>query len=65
MSTQQMLLSEVEAFLAETGMAPATFGRKALGDSKFVLRLRRGGGTTLDSADRVLAFIDAQRLAAA
>jgi hypothetical protein len=36
------LLSEIEAFLAETGMPPAIFGRDMMGDSNFVRGLRGG-----------------------
>ena len=48
----------VEAFLRATGFRATEFGRQAVGDSAFVLNLRRGRSPTLATADKVLAFID-------
>jgi len=50
-------LAEVEAFLKRTGIKPSEFGRQAVGDSAFVLNLRRGRSPTLATADKVLAYI--------
>lgn len=36
------LLTQIEAFLAESGMAPSAFGRDAMGDPLFVFQLRDG-----------------------
>jgi hypothetical protein len=36
------LLTQIEAFLAESGIAPSAFGRDAMGDPLFVFQLRAG-----------------------
>jgi hypothetical protein len=51
------LLAEIDAFLPTSGIAQTTFGRMAVGDSKFVARIRAGGGLTLKTAEKVQAFI--------
>jgi hypothetical protein len=61
MSTMQAdLLAEIDAFLAARGMAETTFGRRAVNDGKFVLRMRAGKGITLATVERVREFIAAQ-----
>jgi hypothetical protein len=50
-------IAQVEAFLKRSGFKPTEFGRQAVGDSGFVLNLRRGRSPTLATADKVLAFI--------
>ncbi|KPH79349.1 hypothetical protein [Bosea vaviloviae] len=63
MSETQKLLIEIEAFLAQTGMAESTFGRKAVNDGKLTARLRgegsiRGkGSVTLEKAVQIRRFI--------
>jgi len=59
------LLAEIESFLAETGMKKTVFGRAALNDGAFVKRLQDGADVTLGTADRVRAYIGAQRAKAA
>lgn len=58
-------LARVEEFLAATGTKASEFGRAAVGDASFVLNLRRGRSPTLATADKVLAYIDAQTTDAA
>jgi hypothetical protein len=58
-------LARVEAHLAATGTKPSEFGRAAVGDSSFVLHLRRGRSPKLATVDRVLAFMAATRTGAA
>jgi len=36
------LLTEIEAFLTETQMSPSYFGKRAVGNSELVVRLRAG-----------------------
>ena len=36
------LLADIEAFLAETQMSPSYFGKRAVGNSELVVRLRAG-----------------------
>lgn len=59
------LLHEIETFLAESGMAASTFGKKAVGNSELVERLsrpgRRGPGCWPDTAERVREFIKLRR----
>lgn len=65
MSANHELLSKIDAFLAETGMADSSFGRAAVNDWKFVRDLRSGKRRVWpETAQRVLAFI-AQRQAEA
>jgi hypothetical protein len=65
MSTKDELLGEIAAFLAETAMAPSTFGRHAVNDGKFVGRLRNGAGLTVATVDRVRDYMKAERERAA
>ena len=52
---------EVEAFLERSDFKTTEFGRQAVGDPSLVLNLRRGRSPTLATADRILAFIRANR----
>ena len=54
------LLSEIEAFLAATGMAATALGREAVNDSHLVARLRKGTSVTLKTADKVRAYLARQ-----
>lgn len=65
MTHEQLLLSEIEAFLAETGMGPSYFGEKAVGNSKLVSRLRAGSTITFNTARRARAFMEERRVASA
>lgn len=52
----------VEAFLTETGMPPAQFGRSAVNDGSFVQDLRDGSREPrLSTIDRVDKFMDEHR----
>jgi phosphopantothenoylcysteine decarboxylase/phosphopantothenate--cysteine ligase len=53
------LLTEIEAFLAETGLTPTKFGLASVNDGHLVANLRRGNSVTLKTADRVRAFMRA------
>ena len=61
MNSTQLLLSDVEAFLAETGMEASTLGQKSVRDWKVVRRLREGGSVTLRNADRLREFMEKHR----
>lgn len=52
---------EVELFLNETGVADSTFGRLALGDWKFVTRIRAGEDFRLSTVMRVKGFMAGYR----
>ena len=51
------LLDEIEAFLDEAGMAPATFGNRSIRDWRLVERLREGGDVTTRKAEAIRAFM--------
>lgn len=57
MDMQTQLLSGIDAFLAQSGMAPTTFGKLAVNDGKFVSRLRGGANMTLATLERVRRFM--------
>ena len=65
MSTIADLLSEIEAFCKEAGIAEATFSTRAVNDGKFVGRLREGSNVTVGLVDRVRTYIAAEREKAA
>ena len=55
------LLREVEKFLNRSDIAPSSFGRKALGDPRFVFDLRNGRDPRPRTVARVLAYLEAGR----
>lgn len=55
------LLSDIRAFLAETGMGRSYFGKAACGNSELVERLEQGKTITLVTAGKVRAFMDERR----
>lgn len=60
--SDQCLLTQVEQFLAETGMKPSRLGLDALGDGAVVFQLRdKRRSLTLKSAQRLLNFMARHR----
>lgn len=59
MGTRKHILTRIEAFLTQTGMSAARFGLEAVGDHKFVKRLRDGAGVTLTGIEKAEAYMDA------
>jgi hypothetical protein len=57
MGSSQELLLDIEAFLAETGMGPTYFGKRACGNASLVPRLRDGKSVQLETAEKVRDFI--------
>lgn len=53
MLTRDMLVQQIDGFLERTGMAPSTFGRKAVNNGKLLDRLRAGGQVGLDTAEKI------------
>jgi hypothetical protein len=51
------LLAEISGYCREVGMAESTFGRRAVNDGKLVQRLREGKRITVDTLDRIKAFL--------
>jgi hypothetical protein len=55
------LLSEIEAFLEETGMGPSYFGVRSVRNSDLVKRLAAGGRVWPETEMKVRAFILSER----
>src|SRR5260370_41703522 len=53
------ILSRISEFCRQAGMAESTFGRRAVNDGKLVHRLREGKRITIDTLDRIQAYIAA------
>ena len=51
------LLSMIERYLRNSGVAPTRFGRDAVNDPRFVLDLRNGREPRASTAERVIAHI--------
>ncbi len=51
------LLRQIEAYLRATGIAPARFGREAMGDPRFVFDLRKGRTPRPETEARIGAWI--------
>ena len=57
MNSHQQLLAEINAFLAVSGMAATTFGKRAANNSQVVDRMSEGRSVTLRTAERIRQFI--------
>ena len=55
------LLSEIEAFLAESAMGASYFGKKSVGNSELVPRLRAGRRVWPETDARVRSFLKVAR----
>lgn len=62
MTTIRSFLSEIERFLAESGMSATAFGRAALKDPNFVFDLREGRIPNLAIVERVQTFMRDERV---
>lgn len=58
--TREIFLAKIEAFLAETSMTPRAFGLRAVGNHRFVWRVRNGLAT-LATIAKAESFMDAYR----
>ena len=54
-------LKTVEDFLTKSGLEPSKLGYYAVGNPNLVFKLRKGKSCTLRTAERVLAFIEANK----
>jgi hypothetical protein len=61
MDHEKSLREEVEQFLAESGMGASYFGKKAVGNSELVHRLRAGKHVLTITDARVREFIREER----
>jgi phosphopantothenoylcysteine decarboxylase/phosphopantothenate--cysteine ligase len=59
--TTRDLLIDIEAFVAESGVSPTKFGLAAVNDGHLIKNLRGGASVTLKTADKVRAYMVAQR----
>ena len=59
------ILSQITDFCRQADMAETTFGRRAVNDGKLVHRLREGKRITIDTLDRIQAYIAASTRRAA
>ena len=57
MSTRDKLLAEIDAYLAASGINQSDFGERAMGNRSFVARLRHGMNITIESMDKVRAWM--------
>ena len=62
MSTRQQLLREIRTFLKKTKMSPTTFGQRAAGNTYIVERLKEGRQISIDTLDRIRAYIAKERI---
>src|SRR6266404_828070 len=53
------ILSQISEYCRQADMAESTFGRRAVNDGKLVPRLREGKRITIDTLDRIQAYIAA------
>ena len=53
------ILAEITDFCRRSGMAESTFGRRSVNDGKLVARLREGKRITIDTLERIQAYIAA------
>lgn len=56
-SPSHSLLSEIESYCRQAGVAESTFGRQAVNDGKLCSRLRDGKNVTLATAERIRDYI--------
>lgn len=54
------VLSEIEAFLENSGMTPTAFGQRALNDPTLVHELRQGRECKRATRARIMEFIHAE-----
>ena len=60
---REQFLSEIEAYLAKSGMVSSDFGIAAMGDPSFVLRLRGGSDPKASTIDKVRRWMHEHPLA--
>src|SRR5436309_13302614 len=58
------ILAQISEFCRQADMAESTFGRRAVNDGKLVARLREQKRITIDTLERIEAFIAASMGAA-
>lgn len=61
----EQLLVEVDEYLARTGMAASTFGKKTVNDGKCIDRLRAGGRAWPETVEAIRHFMAGSKSEAA
>lgn len=57
MDETQQLISEIDDFLAKTGMAASTFGQKSVGNWRVVDQIKSGGNTGMKTVARLRKYM--------
>lgn len=57
MQMREQIIERVSSFLSQSGMSARRFGVEAVGDSKFVTRLKNGAGITLTTLEKAEGYI--------
>ena len=57
MASPNPLIPEIDRFCERHGIAPTTFGLKAVNDGKLVERLRNGGRMWPETEERIRSYI--------
>lgn len=57
MNSTQQLLTEIEAYIAKTGINESAFGYRSMGDRRLLNRLRTGSSVTLHTADAIRLYM--------
>lgn len=60
-SPSAAFLRDVHDFVIETGISESQLGRRAVGDSGAIRRLRNGQSITLRNADRIYTYMARER----
>lgn len=63
-SSTQQLLERIEAFLKAHDMRASQFGRQIANDTSLVYRLRHGKTVRLETADKIIEFMNGYKPAA-
>lgn len=61
MSTRTQIITEIEAFLKETGMTPTSFGQEATKDRALMITLRKGRDPKASTVDKIREYIAKER----
>ena len=61
MGTRSAIVEAIEVFIRETGISASRLGTEAVGDAKFVRRLRDGYGLSLSTIEKAENYMQARR----
>lgn len=53
----EILIAEIDAFIAKAGIKESTFGMKVVRDARLMPRLRGGGSVTLPTRTKIQTYI--------